>query len=591
MKKENPVSEIFAYARDGKQRLILSAIFAVISVILGLIPFSLGAKILEQLLDGNLTRDYAIKLGLICLGAFLLKEFFGSISTYISHGVAFRTLRNIRVTIIDKIERVSLGYINGQSLGEFKKTIIDDVDSLEFVLAHAIPEMISNSIAPILLIIYMFTISWRSAVAGLISTIIGIFVVAIMMAGGAQKIFKVFTEGSAKMNSTVIEYVNGMEVIKVFNQTASSMKKYEGSVTNYRDVMNAWYNHCYPFLAINNVIAPLSVAFVLPVTAISYISGAMTMESMILSIVVCLGVSEPIQKLVKFTDHFNEINMVYSKLKQILSMPELSVGNKKIDVNNTGIKVENIKFGYSNNEIIHNVSFEAKQGKMTALVGVSGSGKSTIAKLIARFYEVQEGSIKIGGTDIKEMPFDDYSNLISYVSQDNYLPNLSLRDNVLMGKPNATETEFERAVEAAGCNEFIKKFERGYDTMVGDAGDKLSGGERQRVSIARAIIKNAPIVILDEATASIDPENESKIQNALDKLSKGKTLIVIAHRLSTIINADNIILMNKGEINAQGTHEELLEKSKQYKSMWEAHVGTKDWSMNKYVNRVKEGVR
>ena len=593
MKKENPVSEIFAYAQEGKQRFILSAILSIISVICGLIPYISAAELLSLLIENGSSIDYnqIFNLCIRILAAFIIQEVTGSISTYISHGAAFTTLFNIRTAIIDKLEKMSMGYIKGQSLGEFKKTIIDDVDSLEYALAHAVPEVTSNAVAPIILLIYMFTVSVIGALSAMISTVIGIVIAGTMMAGGAAKIFKVFTEGSAKMNSTVIEYINGMEIIKVFNQTASSMKKYESSVKNYRDVMQAWYDHCYPFLAANNIIAPLSVAFVLPICGFSYIKGYMDIHCMILSVVACLGVAGPIQKLIQFTDHFNEINMVYNKLHLIFNASEITEGKKSINIEDNGISVENIKFAYDDNEIIHGISFEAKAGTMTALVGASGSGKSTLAKLIARFYEPQKGAIKIGGMNIKDMSFDDFSDLISYVSQDNYLPNISLRDNILMGNPDASDDEFANAVEAAGCNEFIDKFEERYDTMAGDAGDRLSGGERQRISIARAIIKNAPIVILDEATASIDPENESKIQNALDRLSKGKTLIVIAHRLSTIVDADNIIVIDKGKILVQGTHNELLDNSECYRNMWNAHIGAKAWSMNSIKSDEKDILR
>lgn len=588
MKKENPVAAIFGFAGEEKKKLMLSAIISVLSVFSGLIPYVVAAKLLDTLIAGNLENENIIKFGLLGLGAFIMQEVLNSISTYISHGVAFNTLSNIRVALIDKISKTSMGYIKGQPLGNFKKTIMDDVESLEYVLAHAVPEVTSNIIAPIVLIVYLFTINWSIALASLASAIIGFIITGIMMAGGAMKIFKMFTEGSAKMNSNVIEYVNGMEVIKVFNQTASSMKRYEGSVINYRDVMGNWFKHCWPFLAANNVITPLSIAFVLPAASFSYMNGNMSITNMILSMVISLGIAGPLIKLVKFTDHLNEIIMVNGKLKEIFNAPEIAEGNKAANIKDNGIKAENIVFGYSDTEIIHNISFEAAPGTMTALVGASGSGKSTIAKLIARFYEVNSGTIKIGGMNIKDMLFDKYTDLISYVSQDNYLPNMSLKDNILMGKPDATEKEVMFAAKAAGCDEFISKFEKGYDTLVGDAGDRLSGGERARITIARAIIKNAPIVILDEATASIDPENESKIQNALDKLSKGKTLIVIAHRLSTIVNADNIIVMDKGNIAAQGTHKKLLEESEIYKDMWEAHIGAKQWSMNKELDVSKK---
>ena len=353
-----------------------------------------------------------------------------------------------------------------------------------------------------------------------------------------------------------------------------------------RDIKTKWYKHCWPFMSISQAILPSSIAFVLPVGMALISGGAVSLAELIVCILLSMAIVGSLQNFTEFWESFAVISEVQPRIQALLDMEELTEPAQPKHTDKADMQMKDVHFGYGDSEIIHGISFTAKAGSVTAFVGPSGSGKSTLAKLIARFWDVDAGAVLVGGIDIREMSLTDLTEKISYVSQDNFLFNMSLRDNIRIGKPEATDKEVEWAAAQAGCDEFISRFPQGYDTNAGDAGARLSGGERQRLAIARAILKNAPIVILDEATAFTDPENEDKLQRSIDKLTKGKTLIVIAHRLSTIMYADQILVLENGQITAQGTHEQLLTHSETYLDMWKAHISAMDWSMNQEVSEL-----
>ena len=339
-------------------------------------------------------------------------------------------------------------------------------------------------------------------------------------------------------------------------------------------------------MSISQAILPSSIAFVLPVGMALISGGAVSLAELIVCILLSMAIVGSLQNFTEFWESFAVISEVQPRIQALLDMEELTEPAQPKHTDKADMQMKDVHFGYGDSEIIHGISFTAKAGSVTAFVGPSGSGKSTLAKLIARFWDVDAGAVLVGGIDIREMSLTDLTEKISYVSQDNFLFNMSLRDNIRIGKPEATDKEVEWAAAQAGCDEFISRFPQGYDTNAGDAGVRLSGGERQRLAIARAILKNAPIVILDEATAFTDPENEDKLQRSIDKLTKGKTLIVIAHRLSTIMYADQILVLENGQITAQGTHEQLLTHSETYLDMWKAHISAMDWSMNQEVSEL-----
>ena len=582
-KHESPYKGIFRFASEKKQQLTFSVILSVLSSIFGIVPYIAVAVLLQSALEGRLTMEWAVLLPVIALCGFFLKHWLYAKSTLCSHKVAYEIIKNIRVTVMRKMSKVSMGTVQSKSSGEFKQLIMDDADRLEVPIAHAIPEMIASTLVPVLVILYLLLIDWRMALAALATGVIGNVIYYCMLIGRGE-MMKEYMASNANMNATIVEYVNGMEVIKAFNQTASSMDRFQSSVLKVRDVTTKWYRHCWPFMSISQAVLPSSIAFVLPVGMALFSGGAVSLSELILCILLSMAIVGSLQTFLDFWESTAVVAEVQPRIQALLDMEELPEPTLPKHSTGANVELKDVHFGYVGSEVIHGVSFAAKAGTVTALVGPSGSGKSTLAKLIARFWDVDAGAVLVGGTDVRELSLSDLTEKISFVSQDNFLFNMSLRDNIRIGKPDATDKEVEWAAAQAGCDEFIARFPKGYDTNAGDAGARLSGGERQRLAIARAILKNAPIVILDEATAFTDPENEDKLQHSIDKLTKGKTLIVIAHRLSTIMYADQILVLEDGQITSRGTHEQLLTSSETYLDMWKAHISTMDWSMNQEVS-------
>ena len=582
-KRESPYKGIFRFASAKKQQLTFSVILSVLSSVFGIVPYIAVAVLLQSALEGILTIERVILLPVIALVGFFLKHWLYAKSTLCSHKAAYEIIKNIRTAIMRKMAKVSMGTVQSKSSGEFKQLVMDDADRLEIPIAHAIPEMIASTLAPILVILYLLFIDWRMALAALATGVIGNVIYYCMLIGRGDMMTE-YMSANANMNGTIVEYVNGMEVIKAFNQTASSMDRFKTSVLKVRDVTTKWYRHCWPFMSISQAVLPSSIAFVLPVGMALFSGGAVSLSELILCILLSMAIVGSLQTFLDFWESTAVVAEVQPRIQALLDMEELPEPAQPKHGDGADVELKDVHFGYGDSEVIHGISFTAKEGTVTALVGPSGSGKSTLAKLIARFWDVDAGAILVGGADIREIALPELMEQISFVSQDNFLFNMSLRDNIRIGKPDATDKEVEWAASQAGCDEFIARFPQGYDTNAGDAGARLSGGERQRIAIARAILKNAPIVILDEATAFTDPENEDKLQQSIDRLTQGKTLIVIAHRLSTIMYADQILVLEDGQITARGTHEQLLTSSETYLDMWKAHISAMDWSMNQEVS-------
>lgn len=578
--KHSPLAGILSFAGQKKGAMTGSVLLAVCSVLLGLIPYIAVSRLLTEVFNTTATPQNILMWAAVSAAGFVLKIILYGRATVQSHQAAYEILKNIRSAISRKLSKVPMGYLQSRPSGEFKQSIVDVVDKLEYPLAHSLPELTSNLLAPVAISIYLFSVDWRMALAALSAIPVGFLVYALMMVGrGAM--YEKFVAANAHMNATVVEYVNGIEVIKAFNQTASSMRRFEDAVTSFRDMTLKWYKHCWPFLSSYAVLMPASIAVVLPLGVVFYANGTLSLASLIVCILLSLGLSAPVMKLVEFADNLVTITDTEKQVHEMLTVDELPQTEKSMALPHNDVVFEGVSFAYDQEQVLSGVSFTAKEGTVTALVGPSGSGKSTVARLLARFWDVGSGTIRLGDEDIRHIPLDQLMDRISYVSQENFLFDISIRENIRIGRPSATDEDIEQAAEQAGCMEFVGRFPQGFDTRVGDAGERLSGGERQRVAIARAIIKDAPIVILDEATAFTDPENEDKIQQSIGNLTKGKTLIMIAHRLSTIMYADNILVLERGKIVAQGTHEELLKSSPLYGSMWQAHLAAMDWSMNK----------
>ena len=578
MKKKGTFSIIFSFAHTAKKKLIMSVILAVISVIAGLVPYIAVYKIISLFFKGEAEIGTVVIWALISAAAYLLQKIFFSFATSASHNAAYHILEEIRNALTNKMMRMPLGNTMNKTAGEWKSIIVDKVETMELPLAHMIPEGISNIVLPVFVISYLFSTNWKIALSSMICVIVGGMVYAVMMKNfGSQ--YEDYMKSSDHVNSVMVEYIEGIEVIKAFNQSSSSYKKYADAVRDFKNYTIAWFKSTWGLMNLGGAILPTTLLGVLPVGVLLYINGTLTPAELTLSIILSLSIVAPVSWFTVMVNEFKVVQYAADDIQNILDMDELPQSNENVILKNFDVDIENIHFSYDKEgeEILHGVNLNIKEGEFVALVGPSGGGKSTLAKLIARFWDVTDGSIKIGGVNIKDIPLKQLAQNISFVSQDNFLFSCSLFENIRIGKPDATDEEVLQAAKAASCESFIEKLENGWNTDAGEAGNKLSGGEKQRISIARAILKNAPIVILDEAPAFTDPENEEQIQKSIAKLTKGKSLLVIAHRLSTIQNADKIALIKNGNIDAEGTHKELLSESKLYKNMWDAHIGAKNW--------------
>ena len=575
-KKRSAASWILEWAGQKRSAYVWSVVFAAGSVIFKVIPYFMIADVVKMFLDGNREfKAYLVKAVWIAL-SFILAELLHSISTALSHKATFTVLANIRKTCCEKLARVPLGYVKDTSSGTFKNILVERIDSIETTLAHIVPEFTSNLLAPVIILIYFFLTDWRLALWSLVPVVVG-FLSYFGMMLDYKPSFERTVQTTKDLNDAAVEYIDGIEVIKAFGKTESSYAKFTKAAMAYADSFISWMKRCSIFHALMMVVTPYTLLTVLPFGAHYVENETLTIPNFVMCIILSLGIVGPLIKVGSYTDDLGKIGVIVGEVVGILEQPELKRPAESTAVpKDNSVTLTDVKFGYHDKEILHGVTMELKAGTVNAIVGPSGSGKSTIAKLIASLWDVNSGSIKIGGTDIKQLSLTDFNRKIAYVAQDNYLFNESVRENIRQGNPNATDEQVIEVTKKSGCYDFIMQLENGFDTIVGGAGGHLSGGERQRISIARAMLKDAPIVILDEATAYTDPENEAILQNSIAKLVAGKTLIVIAHRLSTVKDSDQIFVINEGNVAAHGTHEELLASCPLYKEMWNAHISVKD---------------
>ena len=575
-KKESPIGVLWGWGKPYHGKFIGSIILAVLGVACQMVPYFCVAHIVTMMLSGEQNYSRYVTAGIIALCGYFGKVLFSCLSTTISHTATYYTLRDLRENIIAKLARVPMGTILDTPSGQYKTTIVDRVEGMEPTFAHLIPEMTANVLVPLVIAVYLFLLDWRMALLSLVTLVVGL---AVMSAG--MKNYPVKWEGAVKagkqMANVIVEYIGGIEVVKAFSQSAGSYKKYSDAVNYNANYYVDWMRENQKTMSAYNAILPSVLICVLPCGFAFWISGSLELSTFLSIVIFSLGLIGPIVAAFTFTDDLAVLGTNVEEISQLLNAEELNHKDTPVKLEDTGISLRSVSFSYDGTtEVLHGVSLTIRPGTMTALVGPSGSGKSTVAKLIAGYWDVTSGSITLGGHELKDIPLSEIADQISYVSQDNYLFNRSIRENIRMGRPSATDAEVEQAAEQSGCDAFIRGLDNGYDTVVGSTGSHLSGGERQRIAIARAMLKNAPVVILDEATAYIDPENEALVQKAISSLTVGKTLIVIAHRLSTIVGADNIVVVRDGTVHAQGTHKKLLETCPLYRDMWQAHIGAKD---------------
>ena len=580
--KDNWVKILFSFAAPCKGKMALSVFCAILSVAGGFIPFWAVYEILLAFINQNVTLNGILIWCLVGAAGYLLRVACHGISTILAHISAYTILEGIRLKIADRLMKAPLGEVMGRRIGYLKNIIMDKVEDLEPPLAHMIPELTSNLLLPVAIFIWMLVIDWRMGLAVLISPVLAMIPMFFLMRNYNSQ-YAAYMEANNHVNSIIIEYVEGIEVVKAFNQSTSSYEKFVNAVQSFKEFTLAWFKSTWKSMNLMMAIMPTTLLGVLPVGLLLVQNGSISPAELAMGIILSLSIVGPLMKATTFINEAKSMEYAVEAANELLNLPVLPDSGKIVSIPHNDIALKHVTFSYDGseqNEVLHDVNLELPEGSFTALVGPSGGGKSTIARLIARFWDVTGGSITIGGKNVKELSIRQLSELVSFVTQDNFLFNCSLKENIRLGDPNATDEEVYAAAKAACCDEFIVRLDKGYDTSAGDAGKRLSGGEKQRIAIARAILKNAPIVILDEATAFTDPQNEDKIQKSIMALSKGKTLLVIAHRLSTIQNADQIVVLKKGRIVDCGKQEELLKRCPLYADMWKAHIGAKNWSVS-----------
>ena len=571
---------ILKYGIKEKKFTVRAAIYMLIGTIFSIVPYFFLYKMIDSLLNkGEISWNQAFSyIG----GIFISLLLFGALYTLglkNSHIAAYNILKNIRTSLQQKLEKKPLGSIQELGTGNLKKMFVDDIDSMELLLAHALPEGIANSLVPILLYIAIFIVDLRLGLLSLITLPIGIWAMGTMFSVGT-KYMNDYYMARVKMNNTIIEYINGMEVVKVFNKDIDSYKKYREDVINYRDFTLFWYGLCWTWMALYTVVLPALALFMLPVGAWMCMIGILSPSKLILALCLSFAVGLPLLKAMSFMGVIPQLAKKIESLEKMMDLKPLKQGDNAFVAKNFDIDFKSVSFAYKDTNVLQDINLHIKEGTMTALVGESGSGKSTLAKLLVHFYDVNEGSISIGGQDITSINQKELNEQISYVAQEQFLFNTSLYENIKIGKPSASKEEVLEAARKAQCMEFLERLEKGIDTMAGDGGKSLSGGERQRICLARAILKDAPIIVLDEATAFIDPENEDKLNLAISEIIKNKTVIVIAHRLSSIQSAEQICVLSEGKITACATHDELIKDCGEYKALWDKSNEIMNWKVN-----------
>ena len=580
-------ARLIEIAGAKKWWLFASMFLSVIATVVQFVPVIVVYEIIAELAShavniAKVDSDLLFKLGFISLGSVAIFGVLTYTAYMLSHIAAFNILYEIRVKIAEKLTKLSMGFFNKRASGEIKKVMTEDVERIELFVAHHVPDITSAVVFPIIVIGFLFYMDWRLAIASLIPFPIAMIVMMGMMTRGAKGGYQEYHNTLEKMNAAVVEYVRAMPVVKVFGGTVDSFRSLKDAVFSFKDLsqkITKEYSTTYPaFLTV----ASSSLIFITPVAAfiLKYTgAGANFIQTILLFFIVGGGLFFPLFKLMFMGSYLNQISVGVERIDEILyreELPDMDLGKRPID---TSVEFENVSFAYNDITVLDNVSFRAEPNSVTALVGPSGAGKSTIGSLIARFWDINQGVIRIGGVDIKEMDFSLLMDYVSFVFQDGFLFFDTIEENIRIGNRGATKLEIVEAAKAACCHEFIENLPCGYDTLVGEGGTYLSGGEQQRIGIARAILKNSPIIVLDEATAYTDPENEGKILEAFSRLTSDKTVIVIAHRLSTVVSADSVIIVDNGKIVEQGIHNKLVKTKGLYSSMWDTYSRARTWTI------------
>ena len=571
--------KVLEYAGPYKRLTMLSAFVILIAVLMSVLPFLFVYQIITPLVMGEAVDVTYIGIRVLGVAACLiLHACFYVKGLSMSHEAAFNILFRLRVSLQKRMEKLPLGEIQEKGIGSMKRMFVDDVDSIELLLAHALPEGFGNVAIPIIVYISLFAVDWKLALMSLASLPIGLLAMVVMYRIGMKDMKNYYAAGKV-MNNTIVEYINGMEVVKVFNKDGESYKRFEKDITAYRDFTLSWYKACWPWMAIYNSILPCTLILTLPLGSWFVLKGYSTLADLILVMCLSLSLGVPLLKAMGFLPSLPQINYKIEMLENMFNTAPLKQTTDEFKGNGHTVVFDGVSFAYKEETVADQINLTIPQGQKTALIGESGSGKSTLAKLLVHYYDTNQGTISIGGQDICQMSLEALNTQISYVSQEQFLFNTSLMENIRIGRLSATDEKVLEAAKKAQCMEFLEKLPKGIHTLAGDSGKQLSGGQRQRIALARAILKDAPIVVLDEAMAFTDPENEEKMEAAISEVVRGKTLLVIAHRLPSVKNADQICVMSKGKIIATGRHEELIVGCEEYQKLWNASIDSANWKV------------
>ena len=593
-KRKTGLARLIEIAGTKRRLLIGAMLLAVITAIVQFVPiiavYNILIELAEHALDPSLIdKAYIWLWSYIALGAFFAFGVLTFASLMLSHIAAFNILYEIRMQLVQKMVRLPLGFFSRRASGELKKIMSDDVERIELFIAHHIPDIVTALLFPLILVSYMFAVDWRLAIVVLAVLAMAFYVMGRMYTGKKiREVSKRYVETLGRMNASIVEYIRGIQVVKTFTESTNAYRKLNDDIKEYRKFANEVNVQYQPTYVGFLTILSSALLFIIPVAVWLFVgsaSYATFVPVLLMFLFFGVAVFFPVLKLLWIGSFLTQNNMGVQKIDDILYMDEIEEPDIPRHPKDASVEFRNVSFAYDTTPILKAISFISHPGTITALVGPSGAGKSTVAMLAARFWDVQSGEILIGGVPVKEIPTSVLMDNVAFVFQDNMLFFDTIEENIRMGNKTATFEEVARAACAAQCHEFIESLPNGYQTLVGEGGIYLSGGEAQRIALARAILKDSPIILLDEATAFADPENEGKILAAFSHLIKGKTVLVIAHRLSTITNADRILYVDKGVIAEQGTHEQLLALKGEYARMWETYNRAKRWTIGGKNNR------